>query len=103
MPVSDRATSGALTAWLSSWKWLILNGEMAEWFKAHAWKACVRETVPRVRIPLSPPTLLAGGERRLAARAGVPVAMLPPAARHGRPNPSGVRHRLRLLGRPNPS
>ena len=30
-------------------------GEMAEWFKAHAWKACVRESVPWVRIPLSPP------------------------------------------------
>ena len=30
-------------------------GEMSEWFKEHAWKACVQETVPRVRIPLSPP------------------------------------------------
>ena len=30
---------------------------MAEWLKAHAWKACVRETVPWVRIPLSPPRL----------------------------------------------
>ena len=29
---------------------------MAEWLKAHAWKACVGETLPRVRIPLSPPT-----------------------------------------------
>ncbi len=28
---------------------------MAEWFKAHAWNACVRESVPRVRIPLLPP------------------------------------------------
>ena len=32
----------------------IENGEMAEWSKAHAWKACVRETGPWVRIPLSP-------------------------------------------------
>src|SRR6516164_3561891 len=32
-----------------------VQGEMAEWLKAHAWKACVRETVPWVRIPLSPP------------------------------------------------
>ena len=32
-------------------------GEMSEWFKEHAWKACVQETVPRVRIPLSPPFL----------------------------------------------
>ena len=28
---------------------------MAERFKAHAWKACVRESVPWVRIPLPPP------------------------------------------------
>jgi CheY-like chemotaxis protein len=28
---------------------------MAEWLKAHAWKACIRETVSWVRIPLSPP------------------------------------------------
>src|SRR5437762_9861394 len=28
---------------------------MAEWLKAHAWKACIRETVSGVRIPLSPP------------------------------------------------
>ena len=33
----------------------VASGEMAEWLKAHAWKACVRETVPWVRIPLSPP------------------------------------------------
>ena len=32
-----------------------LAGEMAEWLKAHAWKACIRETVSWVRIPLSPP------------------------------------------------
>jgi hypothetical protein len=31
------------------------HGEVAEWLKAHAWKACIRETVSRVRIPLSPP------------------------------------------------
>ena len=30
-------------------------GEMAEWFKAHAWKVCVPSQVPWVRIPLSPP------------------------------------------------
>src|ERR1035437_7207405 len=32
------------------------SGEMADWLKAHARKACVRETVPWVRIPLSPPS-----------------------------------------------
>ncbi len=31
------------------------KGEVAEWSKAHAWNACRRETVSRVRIPLSPP------------------------------------------------
>jgi hypothetical protein len=30
-------------------------GEVAEWSKAHAWKACIpSESVSRVRIPLSP-------------------------------------------------
>ena len=28
---------------------------MAEWLKAHAWKACMRATVSWVRIPSSPP------------------------------------------------
>ncbi len=32
------------------------RGEMAERLKALAWKACVGETLPWVRIPLSPPT-----------------------------------------------
>ena len=31
-------------------------GGVAEWLKAHAWKACIRATVSRVRIPLPPPT-----------------------------------------------
>jgi hypothetical protein len=31
---------------------------VAEWLKAHAWKVCLRETVTRVRIPLSPPDYL---------------------------------------------
>src|SRR5262245_21945770 len=32
---------------------------MAEWLKAHAWKACIRESVSWVRIPLSPPAFFA--------------------------------------------
>ena len=28
---------------------------MAEWLKAHAWKACIGATLSRVRIPLPPP------------------------------------------------
>src|SRR5258707_5973058 len=31
------------------------SGGMAEWLKALAWKACIRETVSWVRIPLPPP------------------------------------------------
>jgi hypothetical protein len=31
------------------------RGGVAEWLKAHAWKACLRVTVTRVRIPLPPP------------------------------------------------
>ncbi len=30
-------------------------GQVAEWLKAHAWNACIRATVSRVRIPLCPP------------------------------------------------
>lgn len=32
-----------------------VNGQVAEWSKAHAWKVCRRETVSRVRIPVCPP------------------------------------------------
>ena len=32
-------------------------GEMAEWFKAHAWKVCKGETLSWVRIPFSPPQI----------------------------------------------
>ena len=45
-------------------------GEMAEWLKAHAWKACVRETVPWVRIPLSPP------EHRFKAFHLIPISAI---------------------------
>ena len=31
-------------------------GEMAEWLKAHAWKACKGAILSWVRIPFSPPT-----------------------------------------------
>ncbi|MDF2929787.1 MAG: hypothetical protein K0Q75_2025 [Anaerospora sp.] len=31
------------------------HGEVSERLKEHDWKSCVRETVPRVQIPLSPP------------------------------------------------
>ena len=31
------------------------HGELAEWLKAHAWKACIGATLSGVRIPHSPP------------------------------------------------
>jgi hypothetical protein len=34
------------------------NGEVAEWLKAHAWKACIGETLSWVRIPFSPPLII---------------------------------------------
>lgn len=34
------------------------DGQVAEWLKAHAWNACIRETVSRVQIPLCPPSSL---------------------------------------------
>ena len=32
------------------------KGEVAEWFKAHAWKACKGAILSWVQIPFSPPT-----------------------------------------------
>ena len=37
---------------------MVPHGEVSERSKEHAWKACVRATVPWVRIPLSPPALM---------------------------------------------
>src|SRR5690242_6394288 len=34
---------------------LFQRGGVAEWLKAHAWKACLLATVTGVRIPLPPP------------------------------------------------
>jgi hypothetical protein len=31
------------------------HGEVAEWLKAHAWKACIGVTQSQVRILFSPP------------------------------------------------
>ena len=60
---------------------------MSEWLKEHAWKACVGETLPWVRIPLSPPTSLrsiggASGPRGHGASAALgPVDRIPDQAR----------------------
>jgi hypothetical protein len=40
-------------------------GEMAEWLKAHAWKACLLERVTWVRVPLSPPNYSKKGVTRI--------------------------------------
>src|SRR6266849_3012044 len=40
---------------LLNWKSCTLKGEVSERFKEHAWKACVGEILPWVRIPPSPP------------------------------------------------
>ena len=45
------------------------SGEMSEWLKEHAWKACVGETLPWVRIPLSPPRSRTTEYNRRGARA----------------------------------
>ena len=34
------------------------QGEVTEWPIVHPWKGCVLETVPRVRIPPSPPLIV---------------------------------------------
>ena len=33
----------------------MIDGEVAEWLKAHAWKACKGAILSWVRIPFSPP------------------------------------------------
>jgi hypothetical protein len=76
---------------------------MAEWLKAHAWKACLGETLTWVRIPLSPPVfksqpnlrfreLIAIFERFLLLRnVRVPCfAVLDSGEFHGKPRRNSV-------------
>jgi hypothetical protein len=70
MLVSDRATLGGLTqipffSRFSCCKPLILNGEMAEWSMAHAWKTCAFVIEPDRRVSGS--ACVALRERRLRA------------------------------------
>ena len=37
---------------------IVTKGEVAERLKAHAWKACIGETLSWVRIPFSPPQII---------------------------------------------
>ena len=48
----------ALWRFLLNWESSTLQGEVSERFKEHAWKACVGEILPWVRIPPSPPDVL---------------------------------------------
>src|SRR4030095_13543913 len=50
-----------------------MYGEMSEWLKEHAWKACVGETLPWVRIPLSPPSASARVAGRILIDADVRI------------------------------
>jgi hypothetical protein len=46
IPISAKPGSPALECY---------RGEVPEWFKGHAWKACVGANSPQVRILSSPP------------------------------------------------
>ena len=64
-------------------------GGVAEWLKAHAWRACIRVTVSRVRIPLPPPPkyliLLIYMSLRLGQKSSrVSAALRVPRGRRGR-------------------
>jgi hypothetical protein len=48
-----------------NYKMNFLSGEVSERFKEHAWKACVLETVPWVRIPPSPMMPVPRGTKNL--------------------------------------
>ena len=45
-----------------------LSGEVQEWLNWQHWKCCVRETVPWVRIPPSPPLGFGLGEYKFMAK-----------------------------------
>src|SRR5438552_17147962 len=44
---------------------------MSEWLKEHAWKACVGETLPWVRIPLSPPDFVLPSQQSRSRPSGI--------------------------------
>ena len=56
-------------------------GGVAERLKAHAWKACIRATVSRVRIPLPPPQILSRSFSYLHERPWNSWHILPHAVR----------------------
>jgi hypothetical protein len=62
------------------------RGGMAEWLKALAWKACIRETVSWVRIPLPPPATEPSPFS--AAGDSASFRLVPPTFRRGPPDPA---------------
>src|ERR1035441_1143396 len=76
-------------------------GEMAEWFKVHAWKACLGETLTWVRIPLSPPVALSKSPQSNN------ILELKPVMGVGRPTKSvhiwQISHCLRAVKAKNPT
>ena len=54
-PLVPVFASGSVSAWTVMNGVRYFCGEVREWLNRHAWKACVPATVPRVRIPPSPP------------------------------------------------
>ena len=80
-------------------------GEVAEWSKAHAWNACRRATVSRVRIPLSPPLSCSEPEMRLPLGAFFFLFQRrlaeTPEPRRLAPGPISVSERLSVSNRAN--
>src|SRR6185436_10303117 len=57
----------------------LFHGEVQEWLNWQHWKCCVRETVPWVRIPPSPPKTVGGGQLA-SGSTQYAVITLPPTA-----------------------
>jgi hypothetical protein len=77
MPV--RPTGGVAErdhAWKSSVLKIRDCGEVSEWLKEHAWKACVPAMVPQVRILFSPPRIKMSKWTSLFLRTGFEPALL---------------------------
>ena len=77
---------------------------MTERLMVHAWKACVGETLPRVRIPLSPP--IPAETNTLSRLAAIRPSLTPPFILRRTPSPQRGRRLARRgscpSGRPTP-
>ena len=90
-----------IAAWVAHllfWLGSPTSGEVSEWLKEHAWKACVGETQPWVRIPPSPPFFLFCFHLVCELTLSVYLwCTLPLEERHGISQPSASYFGLRLL------